>query len=530
MTAQPIEVGPRTWTLRSELLALGLLLLAHLAVNLSTATLYPSVWVDEAQFADAALNWVGGRGWTSTVWIAQTTDAFWAGNAPLFSTLLAGWLWLQDGHDIVAVRSLNPVLLAIAVPLAWDAVRRTGWLPTAPQRLLFAALLLTGHSVAFGMRWVRYDTLALLMSAWTLWTWIVFRGRTRLVALVVCGAWMPAAGLQLAPAVLVTLVIVCAFVRPRPWREAAALASGLVLGAGLLAAWFAAHGVLGGFIASVRGVGVIGQSPLAKLLDMPRVLMADKSLLLLFIASLVAAALAAAARMVGRAGPGGRALPTALPSSSPIALPVALVLPAALALGVPTALQLAGKFPVYYAWMAYLPAFVLLSRLSGEFAPRRAGLRSLARVLPWILAALACLPGLPLRLVAAWSAGQAEEAASLNALLWPRLRPGEHVLTDFKAYHAVRAASAVPYGEPALPMLRAAERNSIVWLVAEPAQARAWQTELGGNWRLCGSWTPPETPATWPRRFVLELREQHYGLALWRRDEAGRKLADCGPD
>jgi hypothetical protein len=349
------------------------------------------------------------------------------------------------------------------------------------------------------------------------------RGRTRLVALVVCGAWMPAAGLQLAPAVLVTLAIVCVFVKPRPCREAAALAGGLVLGTGGLAAWFAAHGVLGSFIASTRGVGVIGQSPLSKLLDMPRVLMADKSLLLLFIASPLAAALGAASRLSGGARPGSGAVPTVSPASLSIALPLAL------ALGVPTALQLAGKFPVYYAWMAYLPAFVLLSRLCGEITFRREGLRSLLASMPWLLAALACLPGLPLRLVAAWSAGQAGETASLNALLWPRLRPGEHVLTDFKAYHAVRAASAVPYGDPALPMLRAAERDSIVWLVAEPAQAQAWQTELGGNWSLCGNWSPPATGAAWARRFVLELREQNYGLALWRREEPGGKPADCGP-
>ena len=487
-----------------ELLVLGLLLATHLALNLFTATLYPSVWIDEAQFADAALNWVGGRGWTSTVWISQTTDAYWAGNAPLFSTLLAGWLWLLDRQDIVAVRSLNPVLLAIAVPLAWDAVRRAGWLPGAAQRLLFVALLLTGHSVAFGMRWVRYDTLALLLSTCALWSWVALSGRLRLLALVVVGACMPAAGLQLAPAVLVTLAIVCGFVQPRPWRPAAALASGLVLGAALLAAWFAAHGVLVSFIASTRGVGVIGQSPLAKLLDIPRVLVADKSLLLLFAASLLALLLHAVSGLPWRAWLRGTALP------------------AALALGVPAALQLAGKFPVYYAWMAYLPAFVLLSRLTGQLAPRRAWL-------PWLLAALACLPGLPLRLVAAWSAGQATEAASLNEMLWPRLRPGDHVLTNFKAYHAVRAASAVPYGEPVLPMLRVSERDGIDWLVAEPAEAQAWQRELGGDWRLCTTWAPPESQTGWQRRFVLELREQHYGLALWHRDGAGAKPADCGP-
>jgi hypothetical protein len=65
--------------------------------------------------------------------------------------------------------------------------------------------------------------------------------------------------------------------------------------------------------------------------------------------------------------------------------------------------------------------------------------------------------------------------------------------------------------------------------VAEPAEAQAWQRELGGNWRLCTTWAPPESQSTWQRRFVLELREQHYGLTLWHRDGVGVKPADCGP-
>ena len=493
MTSQAATARVRALPL--EALALGALLLLHLAVNLATAGWYPAGWVDEAQFADPALNWVVGRGWTSTVWISQTTDAFWAGNAPLFSALLAGWLHLLGRTDMQAVRSLNPLLLALALPIAWDAVRRAGWLPSRGQRLLLALLLLSGHSIVFGMRWVRYDVLAMLLASSALWAWVALAGRWRLAALVAVGALMPATGLQLVPATLVTLAIVLALSKPRPWPPAAALASGLVIGTAGLAGWFAAHGVLLDFMASTKAVGVIGQSVGAKLLAMPRVLAADKTLLLLLAAAAVAA-------LLRGAGGGLRLRP--------------LALPAALTFGIPLVLQLAGKFPVYYAWMVYLPAFVLLSRLA-------AGLSARAAVLPWLLAALACLPGLPLRLAAAWTAGQATEAAALDSLLWPHLRPGAHVLTDFKAYHAVRNAGAVPYGDTALPMLRPDERAALGWIVARPTEAAAWQRAVGGDWHLCASWNPPEPVADWPQRFVLELREQHHGLQLWQRQDPALK-------
>src|SRR5258708_31606661 len=77
---------------RAELCGLLLLLSIFLAVNLATASRYPSVWMDETLYTDPAVNLLFGHGFTSTAWPAQPRDHWWAGNVPLHEFLLYGWM------------------------------------------------------------------------------------------------------------------------------------------------------------------------------------------------------------------------------------------------------------------------------------------------------------------------------------------------------------------------------------------------------------------------------------------------------
>jgi hypothetical protein len=480
-----------------EAMWVAALLAIHLLINLATAGWYPSVWVDEIQFADPAINLVSGHGWTSTVWIAQGTQDFWAGNAPLYSCLLASWLDLLGSTDRLAVRALNPILLIGVVLAVWSAARRSQWLPGAGWRLALVALLLTGHSVFFGMRWGRYDVVAMFVAAAALRLWVGRFSALRAMLLFLLGALFPFAGLQLLPAAAVVMAAALIACRPRPWARTAALGSGLVAGVGLLWGWLALHGVVDGFLASTRAVGVVGRSPWNKLLDMPHVLMADKSLLLLLAAAGLALALGA-----------GRRSPTGLyTSASASPWP-----PLALALALPLVLNLLAKFPVYYGWMTYLPLAVALHRAMVRLDP----------MLPWRrvavmgIAGFSLLPGLPLRLVAADVVDLPAEAAAVGLLIDRNLGPGDQVLTDFKAYYAVRHTGATAYGVTALQVLTPTERAAIGWMVTRPGDEARLQDALGGRWRQTDSWQPGPTPA-WPRRVVRELDEQIHGLEVWQR-------------
>src|SRR5216684_3591495 len=106
------------------LAALGLLFLGF---SLLTATRYPPVWIDEVQFSDPAVNLVLHGQFSSTVWIVQRGNEFWAGNTPLYTMMLAVWLKVF-GVSQFAVRSLNCFLIVVVIALLWELTRRTGWI------------------------------------------------------------------------------------------------------------------------------------------------------------------------------------------------------------------------------------------------------------------------------------------------------------------------------------------------------------------------------------------------------------------
>ena len=74
---------------RSAYGALAALCLFFLAISLVTASRFPPVWIDEVQFTDPAANLVLHGHFSSTVWIVQRGDEFWAGNTPLYTLMLA---------------------------------------------------------------------------------------------------------------------------------------------------------------------------------------------------------------------------------------------------------------------------------------------------------------------------------------------------------------------------------------------------------------------------------------------------------
>src|SRR5687768_12441274 len=71
--------------------ALALCLLVTVA-NIVTGSRSPTVWIDEVMFCDPAINYLTGRGFTSTAWPVQSREETFAGNAPLYPLMLIPWL------------------------------------------------------------------------------------------------------------------------------------------------------------------------------------------------------------------------------------------------------------------------------------------------------------------------------------------------------------------------------------------------------------------------------------------------------
>lgn len=467
---------------------------AVLALNLVTASRYPAVWVDEVQFADPAVNWALGHGFTSSVWVKQGAHETFAGNAPLYPLLLSGWLSLT-GVSAVAVRSLNYLLVSLLALLFHALLGRTGLVRSPWLRVAAAALVLTAHGLTFSYRMGRYDVLGMVWLVLAALLWTRERTAPRLAGLFVAGLFLAPSGLQLVPATILLCGLAVLF-RPREdVPRAAALLAGLFGGGVLLRVVLGALGTWEAFRASTGAVGVIGKSVLDKVRDLPRVYSADKSLVLVAAAALV---LLAATRRVALAAP----------FRSPLLFGLA-----ALAV-VPAALQVAAKFPLYYSWMAFLPLLAgVLSTLDAGTVSKGARAASVV----FLLAAAAV--GLPLRLAAVASAWVARDPVRLEADLGERLSPDDVVVTDFKGYYVVKARAKGLFGLPYLGILTPAEKASVTALVLRPEALEAVKKAVGGHWEPSGTEMPAGSVSPEPALFRLarELRDENYPLRLYRR-------------
>jgi hypothetical protein len=146
-----------------------------------------------------------------------------------------------------------------------------------------------------------------------------------------------------------------------------------------------------------------------------------------------------------------------------------------------------GKFPTYYAWMAYLPLAVgvagaLSSGETGSGAARAATGLALA----------ACVAGLPFQLAyASYDRGDrnhGEVAASIG----PLIEPDDRVYCDYGAYYVARSRARLVFTAHALAGLTEADRRSISVMVVDPAGASEVQAALGGKWRKVGPEVAPE--------------------------------------
>src|SRR4051812_36112881 len=211
-----------------------LLLIAALFVSdVATYNFYPAVWCDEVLFSEPAINRVQQGAFTTTVWEFQPANTFPVVNCPLYSMALVPWL-ATTGTSLLAVRSFNYALMALASLLLWIASWRFGIVKTPILRLLMLGLFHCGYGISFAFRCSRPDILGLnclllLFLAFKvrgLW----FR-RLLLFFLAATTVWI---GLQVALFACVAYMTIWFVLRTTELREFVFLSSGIAVGAGSL--------------------------------------------------------------------------------------------------------------------------------------------------------------------------------------------------------------------------------------------------------------------------------------------------------
>ncbi len=457
-----------------------LLCAAFLLVNAATLSRYPAVWVDEIQFADPAMNLASGSGFTSTAWFAQDSTGFFAGNTPLYPLVLAGWLRLL-GVSQYTERLLNLVLFVAFALLVRFILKRTGLVASEGWRLAVVALLMTGHSMAFSYRSGRYDVLGMLLFALAVLAW----SERNHLALFLAAASFPWAGLQLLPAAAVVCALALVFERSRVIARVALVFSGIAAGVIGLWSFYRMAGVWTSFRASTAAIGKIGFSLADKLHSLPGVYLLDKSRLFLM---LLAVALLFMVR--------NRLLA--------FGLAAALLLPAAL--------QMAGKFPIYYGWMAYTPLLAgVASACAGKkFPPAFRG------AIVVVLCA-AGMVGLPLRLAVVGQAWQQRDPERLQQFVAANVGSNTAVVADFKAWYALRSLGDRTFAITYLNAMRPEEKRAVTVMLLRPETVAAAREAVGGQWRDTGVVFPGGIPGGRLQSFVREMKEEDYPLVVLRR-------------
>ena len=482
----------------TEVIWVGALLAAFLTINLLTASLSPTVWMDEVMLADPAINLhLFGR-FVSSAWYAQSDNAFWSGYPPLYSLLLWAWLWIAPITP-TGIRSLNLFLMTLACLSFWSALTSTRFVKTQAARLVFVMLLLCGFSTSFSYRSGRPDTLGvLLVSVLALLAVSKPSGR-RLAGFFCIGMLLPWAGLQLVAYVAILAALATAVTWKIP-RVSLVLAGGVVTGAAALGLLYTLQGTLASYFASAQphtmmAAGQVAPSPLAiirKMIATNDYSSFDFGTLLLL------PAVGLAAWMTLREPRENR----------PLLLFFLLA-----AIAVPPILRLLGKYPIYYFWMSFIP----MSVLAAFVVDRRDSLGKLATGVAVTLIGSALLLGLPTRIVLAFAEANGRNYEEVSAYVTSALKPDDRAYIDFAAYYPARLRAGQVYLPSYIDVMSAAERRDVnvaVLTGGVDGAADFLAREFGGEWEIAGPVYSPTVQRTLlskvkqanPYRFVVLRR------------------------
>lgn len=203
---------------------------------LLTASRFPVPWLDEVCYADPAIRYVQGHGWTSVAWYSQNSDEFWVSNVPLYPMLLVPWLWVF-GTSMEAVRSFAYTLLPISLWFLWKTLRHMHPTWQGRWRILCILMIATADGVVFSHRLTRSDSLCMLLAAVLLFYATKASLKQNAWKCVICAALIPWAGLQLLPP-LATICATILLLRPKEnFPKVAWIGTGVMLGLLTFAAW-----------------------------------------------------------------------------------------------------------------------------------------------------------------------------------------------------------------------------------------------------------------------------------------------------
>jgi hypothetical protein len=479
---RPAMIGPT----RREAVAVTVIGGAIAAIAFAMSDRFP-IWIDEVMGIDPGASLLFGDGFSSTAWPFQTRAEYWAGNSPLYYALLADWM-RAVGFGVAEARSFNYLLAVIAGVLLWWGCCRLAILRTPTTRLLFVVTFLAGHGVTLNIWSARHDCLTMVLAALCLLNVTIPSQSARTIGFVVLGALLPMSGLHVLFYIgLLTAVSLLVF-RRDAMPAASALGAGVTLGMAFLYLMFHTNGVWFKFLFSTVGAqhSITGQlaqvavqgdmEGLRRLMGFPLAFLEDHSFAVILAAAVVAFWLTP------------RGAPFRLRASAQLAIVSGAL--------IPTALFLAGKFPIYYGWMALAPTAMFVFAWGEEYFGRSA---SAMWRWPLIITMAACLAGLPTYVAKSIGLPVTERNTAIDSTARTELHADDWVYADYASYVSARRVATVVmvagYGNSALvPGLP--ERERVTALFVSPRNLEAAIERVGGEWTVSTTDWKPSADAT----------------------------------
>jgi hypothetical protein len=419
---------------RIEWLGVFCLVGLFLGFNLLTFDCYPSVWCDEVLFSEPAINRVKHGSFTTTVWEYNPANTFPVVNCPLYPMALVPWLAAM-GTTLLAVRSLNYTLMAIAALLVWAASWRFRLVKSSWARLTMVVVLHLGYGMSYCYRCSRPDILGMLCLLLLLFAFAVRRQCYREICLLGLAAASVWVGLQVALYAAFASGLAWVLLRRPGFRDLAVLGIGFLIGASSLVLFLFWHGVLFNFYLSI--IGLMGETyahsrvvPVATaflrtIVQTPLGYLADFSTLVLTL-GLVSLLWATWKRLV----------------HATRCLSVCCLL---LVFGTPMLFNLVGHDAFYYSYVRFVPATLAWFAVYSELALTGTPVRWPLKLVFLTTVVVVCLVGLPLRLAFTLAFVKAAPRSEVRRIVSSKISPADVVFSDYAPFFEVKEVAKVVY-------------------------------------------------------------------------------------
>ena len=353
--------------------------LAFVVVNLVTLCNLPP-WIDEVMMLDTSYNAAVHGSWETTAWYRVVGQYPFSTYPPLYQMVATAWIWLFGG-GLVTVRSMNLLFAFVLGGICLRLMKRHGLPLTTWTIALFTVLLWGTSEMAWMYRNGLPDILCALVFVLTIMAvdnYLSTKSTTTCVAVIASSALLLCSGVQSAAYLLAVWLFF--FIAAKRWRRENVrllilLLTGILLGLILVTLFMLAHGRLAAFISSIvqysatlssitltllpwaGGVFGFDSEPYTqKLLE----LSTESGFLerLSTIAEYRSFVILSIVVMVAYGFVYRNNIRKLLSDKGFIMLPCAFY--------VPFIMILAGRFPSYYHWMAFIPLLISITSLAAR--------------------------------------------------------------------------------------------------------------------------------------------------------------------